>query len=280
VRAEIAHARHAEPEEAAVAVDGQLGRVRHAAPVKRGGHALAARLHPLDGPAQAARRECRHHFLVGEPELAAEAPAHLRGDHPDDVLGDAEDPGEEGPGPVRGLGRGPEGQGARLPLREAGAGLEGQRREPLVHDADLDHPVSAGERVLDLAARPRVLVGEVARHVLVELDRAGRPRPLRIHDGLERLVVDLDQLGGVARDGTVAGDDEGDGMSDEAYAPGGEGEARRVPRAGRGEDEGLRRRHHADAMRGVPDWNAPFRAGTPGRASSSWKTVPIAWHGS
>ena len=56
-------------------------------------------------------------------------------------------------------------------------------------------------------------------------------RDLGVDDGDERLVVDLDELAGVLGEVAVLGDDERDGVADEAHVVAGE-EPQRRARAG------------------------------------------------
>ena len=52
----------------------------------------------------------------------------------------------------------------------------------------------AGEVALDVAVRERLLVDDVGAEVLVQQRRPGRGRRDRVHERLEQLVVDLDEL--------------------------------------------------------------------------------------
>ena len=64
---------------------------------------------------------------------------------------------------------------------------------------DADDLVGRGERAVVVAPVEVALPDRVVRDVVVELRRVGVGGVLRVDDDVERLVLDLDQLGGVAR---------------------------------------------------------------------------------
>ena len=79
--------------------------------------------------------------------------------------------------------------------------------------------VGLGERGIDVAPLPDARVGQVPAAVLVQHRRAVLERDPGVDDDLERLVVDLDELGRVARELARLGDDRGDGLADVAHLP-------------------------------------------------------------
>jgi hypothetical protein len=86
------------------------------APLVGGGdEVLVAVLHPLDlAPEQAGGPRHQHLLGVGVDDLGAEPAAHVRGDHVDGHVGQAEDVGDRRPHPGGGLGGGAQPQTAVL----------------------------------------------------------------------------------------------------------------------------------------------------------------------
>ena len=144
-------------------------------------------------------RELARGDLVGEgielpPEAATDGGRH----HPDVGGRHVEDLGEHAVNVVRRLGRGPQRELAvRAPVRDRGVLLHGQMRVALEEEGILTDEVGGGEgrlHVAELEGDGLVDVGAVA--VLVDAHVLVAQRLLDGHEGLERLVVDLDQLGG------------------------------------------------------------------------------------
>ena len=69
----------------------------------------------------------------------------------------------------------------------------------------------------------------VARHLVVELRRAGSQRLLRLGHRGQGFDIETDRFGGVARGGGRLGDDDGDGIADIAHLVAGERVAGRLP---------------------------------------------------
>ena len=65
------------------------------------------------------------------------------------------------------------------------------------------------------------MAGEVGAHLLVQHRRARLQRLLDVDDGRERLVVHHHRFGRVLGQVAIAGDDDGDGLADEAHLVGG-----------------------------------------------------------
>ena len=95
-------AEHPQPQADDASLGGQaeLGELHLPAALHRE-HRLAAGLGPLDRTAEADRREGDRGVVGADAGLAAEGPAHVRGDHPDVVVGPAQGVGEEVAGHVR-----------------------------------------------------------------------------------------------------------------------------------------------------------------------------------
>ena len=204
---------HAQGEEAALGVEGQLGVAHVVARVLVGGDRLPALALPLDRPADLARGPEHEPVLGVLPALGAERPAHVARDHPDLVLRDLEDvAGQRVAHAVRVLDVGVEGvavlprvvhpeRAARLHVLGVHAG----------DDVAAPHPVGGpGEgRLGRRLVSELVQVGHVVRALVP--DRRGprlRRGPGVGHRG-ERLVVDADQVGRVLGLGAGLGHHQG-----------------------------------------------------------------------
>ena len=107
--------------------------------------------------------------------------------------------------------------GAAVVLDERAVALERRRVEAVeVQLVDRDDVVGLGERRVDVAPLVDAASYGVAAALLVEHGRVLGERLARVDDDVERLVVDLDELGGVARELARLGDDRGDGLADDS----------------------------------------------------------------
>jgi hypothetical protein len=115
VRADVLDVVERRGEDRSGIVEGELRRAVFV-PRRAGGlEVLPAVLDPLDRGRQLARRQQDADVLAQRHDLLPEAAADVPGDHPDAVLGDAEQPGGEHPQLMRGLGGRPDGQLAAAP---------------------------------------------------------------------------------------------------------------------------------------------------------------------
>ncbi len=179
---------------------------------------------PVDRPVQLPREQAERHVVRVEADLVAEAAA--------DVLRDEAKLVD--PGPQRG--RHPDRADARhlviavqrplarrlLVLDERTGALERRRAEAVeVELVDRDDPVRLGLRALPVApvedAAPDRIRARVVVHDGVVLDGLAR-----VDQHVERLVLDLDELGGVARQLAGGGADGGDRLAHEAHLADGE----------------------------------------------------------
>ena len=113
--------------------------------------------------------------------------------------------------------------GAAVVLDEGAAELERRRVEAVeVQLGDRDDVVCLGERGVDVAPLPDARVGHVPAALLVEHGRAVLERLAGVDDDVERLVLDLDELRGVARELARLGDDGRDRLADVAHLADGE----------------------------------------------------------
>jgi hypothetical protein len=131
--------------------------------------------------------------------------------------------------------------GAAVVLDERTVALERGRVEAVeVELGDLDHAVGLGEGGVEVAPLVDALPGQVRAGLVVEDRRVVHERLPSVGHRRQRLVVDLDQLGGVA--GGLAGGrhDGGDGLADEARLADGEAEVAQVRPRRRGDlEEGI-----------------------------------------
>ena len=164
--------------------------------------------------------------------LHAEAAADIGRDDAQFGLRDAQHlAGDRGAGAVRIL----RGRVERVVVRlgmvvpDRGARLDRIGGDAGVVDLQRDHVLGVGERGVG-----RVLVahhqreGDVVRRLVPDRGRAGLDRVLDIDHRRQRLVVDLDQFGGVLRLRQRFGDDEGDAFADGAHFVDGEDRQRRA----------------------------------------------------
>ena len=167
---------------------------------------------PLDRASQLHRAEHGDEVAGDLRDLAAKAAADFRRDDPQAILRDACDERHHEPHDVRVLRRIPERElaGRGHELRHRAARFHRIRDEPLLHDALADDDVSALERRIDVAARHRPVKRDVVRRFGVERRRPLLRSLLRIDDGRQRLVLDIDQLERVLRLVRRFGDNDGD----------------------------------------------------------------------
>ena len=148
VRAQIGGDLETQPRDGPVALARDLEVVDLVAAVDHRFEALAARLAVLHRPLELHREPPDDRLFGVHVELGAEAAADFGGDRADAVLGKTEDERELRAQQVRDLGRRVERQrlGAGVPARRHRTGFDGDRREPLVHDAHRDLLIGFRER--------------------------------------------------------------------------------------------------------------------------------------
>ena len=153
---------------------------------------------------------------------------------------------------------------AAVVLDERARGLERRGREAVeVHLLDADDVVRLRERPVDVAVLVEPVPDEVAAGVVVQHGRVGVERPPRVRDRLHRLVLDLDQLGGVACQLPRLRHHGDDRVADPPHAADGERvvldvRARAATRSGRTGRSGWRPRRPS-ASRTRPPPRAPSR---------------------
>ena len=209
---------HLERGEVAVGVHGQLGVGDVIAPVRVRKEALGALGGPLHRPADPLRRQQTDALLGVDEDLGAEAAAHVRRDDAQLVLRrDADERRDHQARDVRVLAGGVEraALGAAVVFGERGARLDRVRHQAIVDQIDLGDVRCAGDRLIDrrlVAELP--LVDRVARDVVVDLRRALVAGVCGRRARRQLLVVDLEQLGRIARLMVGLRDHAGDGVAD------------------------------------------------------------------
>ena len=226
VRADVRAHQRAQPDDAPVRVEADLGLVLDLARVVGGHHRLAALLDPPDGAAELHRGERDQHVFRIQLAADAEASAHVHLRQAQRAHGDAEDRGQDGAVDVDALGGADQVQLA--PARVGGHGdeaarLERRRRlarigEALAHDhgGRVERPVDVADAhrdhrdVVGLGAgkEPRCARGERHRH------RGARG---------EGIVDDVDALERVLGHVAVVGHDQRDGLAHVADHSAGDG---------------------------------------------------------
>ena len=253
VGAEVRQGLDAEAEEAAVRIERERAARDVVARLVVGDEALGARRHPAHRAAQPARRPRDDRLLGIVLALVAEAAADVGRDHSDRELGEAELLGDEPADEVGHL-RGRV-ERERIPVgareRDRRARLDGAAGEPVVVELQFDGVRGLRERTLDrcgVAALPAE--AHVARRVGVQLRCADRERIRRRGRRGQRLVIDLDELGGVERRAAALRQNDRHRLADVPHALARERPARRlghrraVVRADRPQ-----RTHRPDAVR-------------------------------
>ena len=220
-RAGVVERLRAEAEQRAVGLDRDLGVLEPALVAVRHRHVeVGAPLRPLHRPVQLAREQAADDELRMRRDLVAEAAADVLRDEAELVQPrphrrphhDRGEPGELVVRVDRPL------PGAAVVLDERAVALERRRVEAVeVQLVDLDDLVRLGERGVEVAPLVDALPHQVAAGVLVDRRHALVARVTRVGDRVDRLVLDLDELGRVARKLARLGDDGDDGLADVAH---------------------------------------------------------------
>ncbi len=171
---------------------------------------LASREDDLDGPA-GGTGERRDLGLEMALALGPEAAAHVGHRDPDPVLGQLQRLGHERSGGERNLRRRPDRDLVATPLGDDGPRLDRRALGAIRHEAARDDDVRARHRRVRVAlddGRSRgfvaitddALVDLVVGPALVDERRVRGQRRVQVRDHRQGLVVDLDQVGRLARD--------------------------------------------------------------------------------
>ena len=214
-----------QPEHPAVPGGRQFDGVDLRSLLGRAEEVLAPVLDVLDRSSELDRGE-RHQDLVGgeHHDLLAEAAAHVGRHDPDVVLVEIEDRRQPPAHRERRLGGVPDHQLPRDAIPPGGHRLALQRRRGAAVDLDGDpgEVPGFGKRLVGIPAFLDEVGGDVVRDVVVDERRAVRDGPLQIHLQGERVVVDVDQPGGVFGHVAIDRDDHRDRLSDVADLAAGE----------------------------------------------------------
>ncbi len=223
VGAEVGVEVHLEPGDVAVLVGRQGERLDLVAAVVGRHQALAAGLGVLHRLGQPTRHRPGDPLLGSGLQLAAETTTDVGGDDPDLGLGYAGGGRQGEAEDVRDLGRRPHGELLTGRVDHDAARLHERRDEPLLSVLTLDEDavgacrLDGGLHVAAGACLPGVedpQGGLVAAEVGMGEDLVLQG-VLDADDGRQLVVVDVDQLGGVAGLGRAAGDDDGHDLAGE-----------------------------------------------------------------
>ncbi len=254
----------AEAEQRPVVLDRDLGVLEPAlVAVRHREVEVGAPLRPLHRPVELAREQAADHELRMRRDLVAEAAADVLRDEAELVEPDPHrrahhDRGEAGELVVRVDRPLPD---AAVVLDERAVALERGRVEAVeVELRDLDHAVGLGEGGVEVAPGVETRPHEVPAGVVVEHGRLGFLRLAGVDDRRQRLVVDLDELGGVARELARLGHDGHDRLADVAHLADREREVLDV-RAGHARDLEERIRERRDLLAGQRPVDAVDRLG-------------------
>ena len=207
-----------DPEDPAVLV-GRQRRLDHRVPgVVAALQMLQPVLGPLDGAAERARREGGDGFLGVDQHLHPEPAADIGRTHLDPRFGEAQELGDPVPQDVRHLGRREDLDRVVAPVvqSEAAAALDGRGRDPGVAEPARDDDRGGGEGIGVFIADETALEQDIAAKRLVHQRRTVFERPGGVGHRVFRLVLDIDQRGGVFGRVRVARDDRGDDLAGEA----------------------------------------------------------------
>ena len=187
-------------QETAVGIERKLGASQVIAGLVVRHEALGPGRHPPHRTAQPAGGPGDDPLLRIELALVAEAAADIGRDDAQRALGNAELLGHLAANVMGGLGRRIEREPAAIRLGggDGRARLDRRAHQAVVDEIDRDHVGGRCERRAHrglVAARPAE--ADIAGRGLVQLRRARRLRGAGVGDGGERLVIDLDALGGI-----------------------------------------------------------------------------------
>src|SRR3954471_15457176 len=119
-----------------------------------------------------------------------------------------------------------------IEVRDRPDGLERLAARAVPAQAVLHDDAGVGEVAVDLAERERALVGDVRAERVVHERGALLQRLLGVDDGVEQLVLDLDQVGGVLGDVARLSEHGDDALADVPDLVDGEAAPRRLVRRG------------------------------------------------
>ena len=225
----------------AVVFHADLGRDAMIAGVDVGDEALDAVGDEFHRPLEHFRQRHRRHLVGISVHLDAERAADVLGDHLHLALGELEMLGEQVLHHVRRLRALIDGQAlfARIPVGDDGARLVGDAGVAAEQEGGLDHGVGFGETFRGIADLELAFEAQIVAELGMDHRRCRIERGLRIGDGRQRFVVDLDELNGVFGFRARAGDDGADRLALPADAVDGDSVLRRRFQA-------LQVREHAD----------------------------------
>ena len=184
----------------------------------RGEQVLAPVLDPLQRGGHLRRGQHQAHLVALDHHLLAEAAAGVAGDDADALLGHAQQPGAEQTDLVRHLGGGVDRQllAVRRVIHDEPPPLHRHRRVALLGDHFADDVCGGREGLVEQGGRHARQFADEIRAVCLVHEVSGVLGLPVVDDRRERVVVDVDEVGGVLGDVTRVGHDEGDGIAGEA----------------------------------------------------------------
>jgi hypothetical protein len=159
-------------------------------------------------------------FLGIQVQLRTEAAADFRRDDAELVFRYADHAGQQRADEMRNLGGSPECDSAFAAMvgGYAPPRLDGHGSEALMNHAQLDDAVGFLEFLVDVAGGEGPVEGDVGSEFRVSERRVLFERFLGFADNRQRVVIDFDEVQGIARDVTILRDDDRYGMADEVNA--------------------------------------------------------------
>jgi hypothetical protein len=154
-------------------------------------------------------------------DLGSEPAADVRRDHPDRGAVEAQPPGQRRAGDLRVLRARPHREPPVCPGRGRPAGLDRDRRDPLVHDHGLDHGITAVEQRVARVIRVAIGGHQVGAGRGEQQGPAGQ-RVVEADHRVQRVVIHADQLGRILALVPPVGDDHRDRLTDEPHPVGGQ----------------------------------------------------------
>ncbi len=210
----------AQAEQVPLVVVGDLCGVVVLAGVDAGQQVLAPVLDPLHRSPGLHGQHADHDLLREEVALHAEAAAHVGADDPDQVLRHPQRVRQAGAHQVRDLGGRPQGERAlgAVVLRDAAAVLHGDPGLPMGQQVDLEGAIGLRKGGIRIAPLEVALDEEVVLPALVQSRGTVADRVLHAGHHLQRLVVHVDEGGGVLREVAIVRQDGGHRLAGEQDA--------------------------------------------------------------
>ena len=220
IRPKILNELQLQAQHSAVAFRRKLEVIDVSAPVDRAQEVFPAGFDPLHRFMNFHGDEAHQRLFGINIELAAEAATHLRSDHSQPVLRDAEHLRHKRSHQMRNLRRRTQRQRFLTgpPLRNHSTRLHRRGNQPLAGDALFHHDVGLGKRLVDVPSFLVKCERDIVRPFRMNRWCAGRNRFLGIGDRRQWLVIHFDQIDGIPRNVFVCCDRDSHCMADKIDA--------------------------------------------------------------